>query len=199
VALVLLCAPPAISRENALKKMGPDMLLKMTRGGMFAYLERSGGVELPCGAVLVNATPQKVWDTITDFKNYPKLITQIQNVKVKEKKKDGATVTLSSLLMRVGPLKIATEGDQIFKFSGNNHIDILPGDKKDKTTWGAWDLVPVEGGKKTVLIYAFTSDVGAGGGVAKSLIEREPTLNVSINLANIMVMLEGMKRGAEKK
>jgi ribosome-associated toxin RatA of RatAB toxin-antitoxin module len=200
-AIIMTAAPrPVLAASvNPLKKMNAATLLGMVKGGMFGYIDRSGGGrEIARAALLVNASPQKVWATLIGYENYMKLIPLISSSKVLERKTDGAKVALTVSVLRVGPINISSQGTSNMKFVGKDHIDILPADGKDKTTWGAWDLVPAEGGKKTILIYSYTSDVAGMGGTTKALIQKEPTLNISINMANVMVMLEGMKIGAEK-
>lgn len=191
--------PASAAHDNALKKMNAATLSKMLSGGMFGYLDRSTGAEVACAAVMVNAAPDRVWTTLTAYENYPRIIAQISKVKILERKADGAKITMTAYIMRVGPINITSEGTQVMKYTGKSHIEMASADAKDKKTWGTWDLIPAEGGRKTILIYAYNSDIAAGGGTAKALIDKEPTLGISINMSNVMVMVEGIKKGAEKK
>lgn len=201
LSLIMLAngAPAAAAHDNALKKMNVSTLSKIVSGGMLGYLDRSSGVEVACAAVLINATPDRVWTTITAYENYPRIISQISKVKILERKSDSAKISMTAYIMRVGPVNITSEGTQAMKYTGKSHIEISSADAKDKKTWGTWDLIPVEGGKKTILIYAYNTDIAAGGGTAKALVDKEPTLGISINMSNVMVMVEGIKKGAEKK
>lgn len=196
---VMHAAPCPAAQEPFWRGMDEATLLKMVGTDKFAFIDRTGGKERAVVAMVVDSAPGAVWGVITDFENYPDYIHECSSVKVKSATDKTATVFFKMSLLKAGPVNLASEYTLVYKMDKSKRMEFASSGDNGKILNGAWELVPVQGGKRTVLFYDAYSDFKSAGSLAKHMVERSPSLEIAINLANAMVYVEQIKRAAEKK
>ena len=180
-------------------EMDESKLLKMVGKDKFAFIDRSSGSEMAVVAMVVAAPPDMVWKVLTDFENYTKYIRECNSAKVKKQSDKGATVDFKMTLLKAGPVNLASTYTLAYTYQKGKRMAFASVGDNGKTLRGAWELIPVQGGKRTVLFHSTISDFKSAGSLAKYMVERSPTLQISVCLANAMVNVEQIKRAAEKK
>ena len=204
ILVAAACLTCAASRGEAADKpfwrtMEESKVLSLVGKDKFAYIDRSSGSEMAVVAMLVDAPPAVVWSVISDFKNYPKYIRECNTAKVKKQTDAAAVVDFKMTLLKAGPVNLASAYTLNYKLDKGKRMEFASAGDNGKGLHGAWELVPVQSGKRTVLIQRTISDFKSAGSLAKYMVERSPTITIAVSLANAMVYVEQMKRAAEKK
>lgn len=189
----------AASKTPFWRGMNESALLKMVGTDKFAYIDRSGGGERAVVGMIVDAPPATVWDVLTDFENYTKYLRECTSVKVKNNTGKAATVSFKMSLLKAGPVNLTSDYTLTYTLDKGKRIEFATASDKGKGLNGAWELIPAKGGKRTVLFYDAYSDFKSAGSLAKHMVERSPSLQIAVNLANAMIYVEQIKRAAEKK
>ncbi len=205
-AALSLYARPASAGEPIWKKIDKTQLVKLLEGGRVGFVDRGlyPGKEMAISGVLIDAPPQKVWNVITDFDNYPKMINQIYKAQVIEKNEKFARVHFYMFLIKLGPVKIQTNYIQKWTFDKPKRITMTSDDPKAPKKKGekevpiTWDLVPTPDGKRTMLFHTTISDLRDGGMVGTYMVERQPTIQIGFDLANALTQTEAIKKQFEK-
>jgi uncharacterized protein YndB with AHSA1/START domain len=208
-AVAIFSAAGAIAADPIWKQLDAAQLEKLLDGGRVGFVDRAQrpGKELAVSGVIVNATPDKVWNILADFESYPKMINQITRVKVIEKKSDFAVVQFYMFLIKLGPVKIQSDYIQKWKYEKPKKITIVSLDEKnvkkkkynetaDPADAIVWELVPTADGKRTMLFHTTISDIAESGVVGKYLVERQPTIQIGFDLANALIQTEAVKTRA---
>ncbi len=108
--------------------------------------------------LVVNSSPQAVWDTLTDFARYPQIFSRMKSCEVT--KKDGDFVYVETHLK-----------PQMFVQQTVQHTINNVSGKPDLLTWrmldgnfssceGSWKLKPIDNGKRCEVIYTLSVDPG---------------------------------------
>jgi ribosome-associated toxin RatA of RatAB toxin-antitoxin module len=193
-----LDARAAAPKNPFWRGMNEAALTKMVGTDKFAYIDRAGGERAVVG-MIVDAAPDKVWAVLTDFENYTKYIRECTGVKVKNKTDKGATVSFKMSLLKAGPVNLTSDYTLAYTMDAGKRMEFETTGDKGKGLNGAWELVPAKGGKRTILFYDAYSDFKTAGALAKHMVERSPSLQIAVSLANAMIYVEQIKRASEKK
>lgn len=200
---------PALSGEPIWKNIGEKQLVKLLEGGRVAFVDRGQrpGKELAVAGVMIKASPDKVWATLTDYESYPEMVDQITKVKVIESTDKYAIVQFYMFLIKLGPLKIQANYIQKWNYEKPKRIVITGVEEKDgkwvKVKDAAanatmWDLVPADGGKRTMLFHTTVSDLRASGMVGAYMVDRQPTIQIGFDLANALTQDAAVKKRIEE-
>jgi uncharacterized membrane protein len=117
---------------------------------------KAGDKENVVGNVVVNAAPQKVWVTLTDYENAPKIFKNLYSCKVVNE--TGNTKYVRQIVHPLGFIKF-------------DYVVAIIEDKPRSLMWsrvsgsmkevsGSWKLVPIDNGRKTSLTYTVFLDGG---------------------------------------
>lgn len=178
--------------------MDEATLLKMVGKDKFAFIDRTGGGEMAVVAMVVDAPSDTIWKVLTDFENYTKYIRECNSSKIKKQSDKGVTVDFKMTLLKAGPVNLASSYTLSYTFEKGKRLVFTSVGDNGKSQHGTWELVPVQGGKRTILFHSTISDFKSAGSLAKYMVERSPTLQISVCLANAMIYVEQIKRAAEK-
>jgi len=196
---IFYAGPCSAAQEPFWRGMDEATLLKMVGTDKFAFIDRTSGSERAVVAMVVDVAPGAVWGVITDFEHYTDYLRECSSVKVKNETDKSATVYFKMTLLKAGPVNLASEYTLAYKMDKSKRMEFSSVGDNGKILNGAWELVPVQGGKRTVLFYDAYSDFKSAGSLAKYMVDRSPSLEIAVNLANAMVYVEQIKRAAEKK
>lgn len=158
--ILFLCAVFSLVLRGQSFAAGEDAYTKMIakwweKGPLIAIQQAGSKPKLVTIGMLVKAPPAKVWKVITDYEKYPDTVDHIISAKVVEKKGKSTTTDLLLNVKLVKAININLKVQVKFTvIKPNERLEFtrLKGDlgKYD----GYWQLIPVDGGKHTMLFYA---------------------------------------------
>lgn len=190
----------AAVKEPAWKKLDVNTLVSLlSKGDLVSVEQIGGGTELSTIGTIVNAPPEKVFATFTDFKNYPKMIPSCTSTKVSQQTANSAVVRFAVQVIKVGPVDITADYTLKYVMAKPKRADISWVSGTVKNVQGYWETIPVPGGKKTILVYAITSNLKEANAFAKSAFEKQPSTETAINLSSAIVLIKAIKKKAESK
>lgn len=200
--LLLVCAAgraqSAAMSEPAWKKLDTATLKKLLQNGDLVSVNRSGAVEMSTIGFLVGASPGEVFDVIVDYENYGKLMPEVTKVKVTPKGKNVVHVWFQVTAVDFGPLKITT--DYTLKVTKHKPdkvtIEWVSGKVKDVS--GYWELIAIDGGKKTIAVYGITSNLQSASPIAATALKNQPATETAINLSSAVMLAQAIRKKAEK-
>jgi ribosome-associated toxin RatA of RatAB toxin-antitoxin module len=145
---------------------------------------------------LVEAPPERVWKVLTDYENWPRIISSVAEVEVVKREGKDAVVEL----------EIEVPGSNVEYTRRHRHdpprrIDIwLEDDEGDITTGGwRWELVPHDGGARTILVNTLFYDAADASWVLRRMKASNPAADHGLCVASGMVAIRSVKKHAEKK
>ena len=193
-------APAQASKEPpSWKNMDKEMLAKLLEKGELAAVDAVGPekIEMCSVGILANAPPKKVWKVITDFEGYAKLMPDFTTPEVLERDEKTALVHFTVSVLKLSLLNITTDYTLRYKFDPPRRADISWVSGKVKNVSGYWELFPVAGGKKTVIIYAITSDLASANALVGAALKEQPATVMAINLSSAIVLTRLIAKKAE--
>lgn len=201
-ALLLVCAGgragKAAMAEPAWKKLDTATLRKLLQTGDLVSVSRSGSVEMATIGFLVGAPSNEVFDVIVDYENYGKLMPEVTKVKVTPKGKNVIHVWFQVTAVDFGPLKITTDYTLKVTKRKPNKVTIEWVSGKVKDVSGYWELISVDGGKKTIAIYGITSNLQSASPIAATALKNQPATETAINLSSAVMLAQAVRKKAEK-
>jgi coenzyme Q-binding protein COQ10 len=181
------------------KNMDKQALASLLQHGELTSVDNVGPdkIEMCSVGILANAPPEKVWEVITDFDGYAKLMPDMSVAQVVGRGKDTATVHFTVTVLKVSLIAISTQYTLKYKFNAPRRADIswVSGDVKNVN--GYWELFPVDGGKKTVVIYAITSDLASANKLVGAALKEQPATVMAVNLSSAIVLTRLVAKKAE--
>jgi ribosome-associated toxin RatA of RatAB toxin-antitoxin module len=179
--------------------MNKESLAKLLENGELTSVDNVGPekIEMCSVGVLAKATPEKIWKAITDFESYGKLMPDFTTPEVFEHTDKTALVHFTVTVLKLSLLNITTDYTLRYKFDAPRRADISWVSGKVKNISGYWELIPVHGGKKTIVIYAITSDLGSANPLVGAALKEQPATVMAINLSSAIVLTRLVVKKAE--
>ncbi len=145
---------------------------------------------------LIKAPPARVWEVITDYRRYPRMIPSVVEIEVLSKK--GDDVVLEMEIEVPGSNVEYKRHDRLFP---RHRIEMWPEDDEGDITRGRWrwELLPHADGTQTILIYTLYYDVGESSWILRQFLKETPTAEHGLNVATGQVSIRAFKRAAEKR
>jgi uncharacterized membrane protein len=111
------------------------------------------GENITEGTVTIDASPQQIYDAVTDYANWPRLLSDVEKVRVLGGGRDDATVRFKSRALR-HTVTVVFENvpGKSLRFRG---IKGPPGGRAR----GEYVMTPIDGGKRTVVTARLYMDV----------------------------------------
>ncbi len=208
VVFALLAAALAVTAVNAAhnsneppswKYINKETLAKMLANGELSAVDTVGPekMEMCSVGILADAPPEKVWKAITDFEGYGKLMPDFTTPEVLERNDKTAVVHFTVSVLKMSMLNITTDYTLRYKFDPPRRADISWVSGKVKNISGYWELFPVVGGRKTVVIYAITSDLASANALVGAALKEQPATVMAINLSSAIVLTRLIVKKAE--
>ncbi len=168
---------------------GPILLVEEKPQGDFPWVS---------AGVLIDAPADVVWEVITDFESYPDYIPQMQSAEV-ALKKDKITDVDMKLRVEFTSLIGVNVSYSLRYLEMPPHRLIWQRTKGDvKYTRGEWNLLPVEGGRRTLAFYSFSSDLRSMNAIVGYVLDKQPSLEVAIQSSTGLLAAQATKERAEK-
>jgi len=202
---LLIFAPARASEEMSVVslKVDPDTLEKLLQEGEILIIkenEQGGRFKFVTAGILINATPDEVWKTITDYQHYPEFIPDCEKVSVAPGDAENVVLTSFTVAFKFSIIKyrIRYTLRQVHQ-KEKLRIDwtLKEGDLAEDI--GAWELIPLEGGKKTAAFYSLYSDLRSLGYLVKFLFKEQPVMEIAITSTTAILMARAAKARLEGK
>jgi ribosome-associated toxin RatA of RatAB toxin-antitoxin module len=142
---------------------------------------------------VLGAAPDKVWDVIMDVAAYPTFIDTV--VRIDVAKKAGTQVMFD---WEIDIPFFNLEGRRKQRGVRPKTVEVRGVSGHLMGSHEAWELFPLEGGKKTLVAFYRALDVDTGGVLLKTMIDLEPSMDQGANLATGFVHLRQLKQHVEK-
>ncbi len=167
------------------------------KGPLIAIQQSGKKPKLVTMGMLVKAPPAKVWKLITDYEKYPDTVEQIMDSKIVEKKGKSTTTDLLINVKLTKALNINVKVTVKFTVvKPNERVEFvrLKGDlgKYD----GYWQLIPVAGGKHTMLFYAVAVESRTVP-LIDTLCKEDPNWETLVSVASTMLVIQNLKTYVE--
>jgi len=205
IALAFLATAPMLSAgslppklTNTVNKSDVTALVPLLELGQLSLVESYPNGRLKQATVigLIKAPPDKVWEVITDYQHYPRMIPSVVEIEVISKK--GDDLVLEMEIEVPGSNVEYKRHDRLFP---KNRIEMWPEDEEGDITRGRWrwELLPHAGGTQTILIYTLYYDVGESSWILRQFLEETPTAEHGLNVATGQLSIRAFKKAAEKR
>jgi len=143
------------------RAMYQDALVNLIGDREMLFSDQRAGHNTVMALTVVHAPPEDVWPLIGDFKKYPKLIHEF--IEVKPEKGETAHLRLQGL--KAGPVSMAI--DYYAKPETLPHsrftLKYLKGKTKAQISW---ELIPLQDGKSTVLVFILSGTLAQAAALA---------------------------------
>ena len=201
--LAALAAAPAAGSAGEpppWRSMNKEVLAKLLERGELSSVDAFGPEqpEMCSIGILANAPPEKVWKAITDFDGYGNLMPDFLAPQVLERADKTALVHFTVTVLKLSVISLTTDFTLRYKLDKPRRADISWVSGKVKNVTGYWELFPVAGGKKTVVIYAITSDPASANALVGEVLKEQPTTVMAINLTGAIIVSRLVVKKAEK-
>ena len=191
----LASAAPArrvVSRRSAIR---PAKLAKLLDRGDLAVVESypNGTQKQLLMLSVIAAPPEQVYDAVYDVESYPKFMTTVPEAKIV--RRNGPT---ASYEWELGLLVLTFRGVRAMRGKRPNLIQVRGVSGHFESAREAWELYPLDGGRRTLVALYRSVDVREGGLILKAAVKLEPSLDHGMNLAAAFVFLRDMRAHVEK-
>jgi len=203
VFLSPLPARPAEEMSVARLKINPDSVEKLLQEGEILIIkenEQGGRFKFITAGILINASPDVVWNTITDYGHYPEFVPDCEKVSVSPGEAADILLTDITVAFKFSILKYRVRYTlrQVHR-KDKLRIDwtLKEGDLAEAV--GAWELIPLEEGKKTAAFYSSYSDLRSLGYLVKFMFKEQPVMELAIASTTAILMARAVKAKVEAK
>lgn len=171
----------------------------MSKGQMLIVEEKpNGSLSMVTGGIIINATPEKVYEVLVAYDNYTQFMPSTTRCKVVSEQGDTKDVAFT---IEFKFTILSWKVDYVLRhtFVPNKEIRwklLSSKDNKLKDTIGAWQLFPLPGGK-TAAFYSVYSDIKSISWAIKKAFESEPSMEISVNASSCVMVLKAIKMRVE--
>jgi hypothetical protein len=202
LAIALAIGGAAQAKRVLDENLDLKTLQKMAEMGQVIHLEYKGNTlvnRMVC--VVINAPLDKVWNAITDFKNYHKIITSMLPPVVTKKSDKEYKVDFTVDVKIAGPIKSTNKYSMLYVLEKPMLYMYDPAKPKGlKQNAGYWKLVSIEGGKKTLVFYLDAApDLNMLGSLVVNFVKEKPELGLALQVSPVSIMMQGFKNYIENK
>jgi len=146
---------------------------------------------------IINAPAERVRYVINDYANYSTFMPQNDHSEILEKTSE-YVIARYSVFVKLPVFKIHATFDLKHDIKDNEDITWTLIDGKMKASFGRWEIIPISD-KKTLVINTSWSDHKSIGFMSRMLMKAQPDLAMAVPIGTTALMLEAVKRRAEKK
>lgn len=202
IALLISGAAAREKRYSLLdtSKLPPNIMQQLLSEGQLLMVKEDaqGKLELITAGILINKSPQEVFDVIKDYEHYNEFMPSVVKTEVIYRSVDGKVEHVKhhikfkfSILSYTVVYTLKTQLEPPYELKW----DLLEGDIS--STYGSWELIPLDGGKRTAAFYSVYSDIRSINWIVRKFIEATPGMEIAINASTCVLVLKSVKARAE--
>lgn len=181
--------------------ISPETLAQlMARGQLHIVREDPAGrLQMITSGILIDRPPADVYRTVVDYAHYTDFMPSTALCEVVDDRGDVKDVRYK---VRFKFLIFSFTVDYVLRtwFEPERKVtwNLLSckGDKLRKT-FGTWQFIPVANGTKTAAFYSVYSDISNVVPGLATVIRKEPSMEVAINVSTCVVVLKAVKKRSE--
>lgn len=202
---LLICSPAIASEEMSVVRLqvDQDTIENLLREGEILIIkedQRGGRFKFVTAGVLINAAPAQVWKTITDYNHYPEFVPDCEKASIAPGDAKNALFITFTVAFRFSVLKYHVKYTLREVYQRNKwRIDWTRKEGDLAEAVGAWELIPLEGGKKTAAFYSSSTDLRSLGYLVENLLQEQPVMELAIASTSAILMARAVKSRVEGK
>ena len=192
LCLTILLATPALALD--IESLDSNTIAALTLDGPLVVIDESssGGLEMAVAATVIDATPQKVWDTLVDFGSYPQWMPQVvECVTVDGAEPQTVETTLEFTLVITKKVSYRLE----YRDRGNFRMEYSLVDGDFASNEGYWVVRPFGTGR-SILYYANYVDYSSMN-LLRAFLKRQPSLELALGASGVAVIVRSVKQRVE--
>jgi len=192
--------PPEVEQNYGFARLDTSSMLALLEQGNLVIVRQDEDLSLinVTSGQIVDAPVEVVWNTITDYDNYPAFMPQTSEAEVLEQIDENKLVmrqVIGVKIWRLPTFDIEYQLVQSMEPPYKVRFWHLTGELEG--TYGGWDIVPL--GDRTMIFYTLYSNLTALGWGLGKLFESEPDFMIAINTATAIVISRTMKKECERR
>jgi len=189
----------SLTLHRSVLTRGVDMatLESVLRRGEIVIVDETTGGDIPwlvAAGAMINAPPEEVWKTLSDFSRFPEWVPQTEKA-ISTVKGDRVDVAYT-IGFRFGFIHTTINYSVAQRLDPPRRIDWVGTGGDIKKTFGYMELFPAEGGKKTMFFYAAWAIPQHL--LLRKFLESEPVLDMMISMSTASVFVKKLKEQVEK-
>ena len=192
--------PPACKADYGFSTLDQATIKSLISQGSLIVVRQRKDLSLinVTAAQVVNASPEVVWATLTDFEAYPRFMPQTTQEKILERQGNTFRIeqTIEVKVWQLPSVEITYQ--LINQMEPPNRIRFWHHSGTLVGTYGGWDLVP-SGPKQTLIFYTLYSNLTSLGWGLGSIMKSQPDFMAGINVTTAMMVAKAVKEECERR
>jgi ribosome-associated toxin RatA of RatAB toxin-antitoxin module len=192
--------PPACKADYGFSALDQATVKALISQGSLIVVRQRKDLSLinVTAAQVVNASPEVVWATLTDFEHYPRFMPQTTGEKILEREGNIYRIeqTIEVKIWQLPAVEITYQ--LINQLEPPNRIRFWHHSGTLEGTYGGWDLVP-SGPKQTLIFYTLYSNLTSLGWGLGSIMKSQPDFMAGINVTTAMMVAKAVKGECERR
>ncbi len=196
VSSLFLVARPALAFDTS--KVDAATLHGLAGDGQIVVVEENvdGSLKLVTAGGRIDAPLDAVWAQITNYEGYADWMPQVEKVEVRNRNGNTADVFFDlAFKFSVISKEVTYTLRQMETPKQSIRWFLLEGDFS--VSRGSWHLVPVAGGKSTMVFYSTYTDLVSMGWILKTLLEEQPSMELAIQASTAVMVVKSLKTSIE--
>ena len=189
----------SLTLHRSVLTKGVDMatLESILRRGEIVIVDETTGGTIPslvAAGAMINAPPEEVWKTLSDFSRFPEWVPQTEKA-ISQVKGNRVDVDYT-IGFKIGFIHTTINYSVAQRLDRPRRIDWVGTGGDIKKTFGYMELFPAENGKKTMFFYAAWAVPQHL--LLRKFLESEPVLDQMISMSTASVFVKKLKEQIEK-
>jgi len=173
-------------------------LRKIFKDGPFDLIRRRTDKRLPMvtSGIIIEAEPAKVWAVLIDYEKRPEIVTGVS--KIKDLKWEGNKATLVQYnFIKFSFIKFDWKERRIYMHYPQKRIVFYEVDKPNEAI-GGYELIPMDNGKATLLLYSVVADLRNWGFPVGTMARSIPLIEEILITSATVMIVTGVRDYVEK-
>lgn len=174
---------------------------RLLRSGSLLLVRRNpdGSLKEVLAGGLVDAPLESAWATLTDFEHYPEFMPNTLRMQVLERAgpRELLTEQTVEVIISVLKVKLTYQHQQLLDPPERIRFHHVGGDLPG--TFGGWDLVPADFGRKTMIFYTLYSNLMALPWPVGAILKAEPDFMTAVNVTTGLLVVQAVKQEVERR
>lgn len=189
------------SAKNILdENLDKNTIIRLAEQGQLLNLvyDKHGELTNRMCAVIADAPLDIVWNVITDYADYYKFVPEMESSIIKSSKSNEATVDFTLKIKII--MGVSSTQKYSTRYVKEKPILHMYDPENPKAEPGFWKLVPINGGKRTLILYYDKApDLMKMGSLVSGVVSSRPELAIALQLSPISMLLDATREYSEKK
>lgn len=193
-----ISSPPAAAKNVLEEELDINTLKLMAKHGQLIHLSYDGEkLSRRMVAMLADAPLDAAWKAISDIRRYHEYVPEMLQPKIISEKDGEITVEHTVQVKVIMGIKATEKYSTRYVFKKPRMYMHDP--ESPAREPGYWELVPVEDGKKTLILYFDEApDLMKMGKMVQLVVSAKPELALALQVSPVSILVKSMKSRAEE-